>query len=152
MNTEFMNEWFDDQVDISSASMAEFDKYVEQYLAVRAEADELDAQLTEKNKIMKAMSEKLIAYLDEQGKESHVTPKGTITSVSRETWKAPEGAEREKVIEYLKEHDAFDAVMAFNANKFHAWYNSERENNPGFDLPGVTQNAIRYIQFRRKKG
>lgn len=144
--------WFDEDVAVDQTTLAEFDQFVKDYLEVRAAADQLEEQLAEKNKIMRKMQEKLIAYLDAQGKTSHVTPLGTMTAVEKTQWKAPEGPERERVIEYLKSHDQFDAVMAFNANKFHGWYKSEKENNPGFDLPGVEQTSIRYIQFRGKKG
>lgn len=143
--------WFDEEVAVDGTTLKEFDQYVGEFLKVRAEADELEARLTEKNKIMKKMQDKLMEYLDVQGKTSHVTPMGTMIAIEKTTWKAPEGAERENVLEYLKETGNFDAVMAFNANKFHGWYKSEKENNPEFDLPGVQQTSIRYIQFRGKK-
>ena len=154
MNTEFEDmkqAWFNEEVAVDATTLKEFDEYVGDYLAVRAEADALEAQLTGKNKIMQKMQEKLIAYLEAQGKTSHVTPMGTMIAVERTTWKAPDGPERERVVEYLKETNQFDAVMAFNANKFHGWYKAEKESNPEFDLPGVQQASMRYIQFRGKK-
>lgn len=151
MNEQMMQEWFDEEVSIDTATMQEFDNHIAEYLGIRKKADDLEELLSEINKTKKKMEEKITAYLEAQGKDSHITPMGKINCVTKETWKAPEGPEREYVIEYLKANEAYDAVTAFNANKFHAWFNQEKENNPEFDLPGVAQNSIRYIRFTRAK-
>lgn len=149
MNEEMMKEWFDEETVIDSATMKEFDEYVLQYLKIREEVDALETTLSLLNKNKKKMEEKLTSYLEAQGKSSHITPMGKIICVTKNMWKAPEGPERESIVEYLKEHDSYEAVTAFNANKFHAWFSEEKFNNPEFDLPGVAQSSTKYVQFRK---
>lgn len=141
--------WFESDDSVDSVTLAEFDKYITEYLQVREEKDAIEERLTEQNKKLKKMESKLIEFLDAQSKTSHITAKGKINCVERTTWKAPEGEQREFVVEYLKEKGLYDSVTAFNANKFSGWYENERSNNPNFNLQGVEQNTIRYISFRK---
>lgn len=148
-NEEIMKEWFAEDVSLDSATLAEFDQYVEEYCKVKDEQEAKEAELSAVNKKLQAMQTKLISYLEAQGKTKHVSRVGTISVVSRVQWKAPEGEGRDDVIQYLKARDQYDAVMAFNANKFSSWFSQERESNPNFDLKGVEQKLIKYISARR---
>lgn len=145
---ELMNEWFSEDTNIDSVSMAEFDKYVEEYCQVVDAGKELENRLTEVNKRITKMQAKLIEYLEAQGKTSHISRVGRLTCVTRESWKAPEGEGRDEVVTYLKEHGHIDAVMAFNAAKFSSWFKQEKESNPSFDLKGVEQKVIKYITVK----
>ncbi len=142
---EFAEEWFEAETSIDETTLAEFDKYVAEYLAERAVAEKIESELTEQNKKLQKMQDKLLAYLDAQGKSKHVTSAGTISRVSKVQWKAPEGEGREEILELLRKTGRYDSVMAFNANKFSAWYAQEIEQ--GHQLPGVEKKETTYIRF-----
>lgn len=138
--------WFEEEAKLDEVTIQEFDKYIEEYCVVRDESEEIEKKLAEVNKKLSAMSLKLIEFLEAQGKTSHITRSGKITVVTKTTWKAPEGEERQEVIELLKERGLYDNVMAFNAAKFSSWFSSEKESNPEFDLKGVEQKITKYIR------
>lgn len=148
---DLMQNWFDSTEELDAVTVEDFDKYVEEYLAARAVADEIEAQLTEQNKKVMAMSGKLISFLDKLGKNKHVIPQGTISKVETKKWKPSEGEYRESIIQELKDKGQYDNVTSFNSNKFHSWYESEREINPNFELPGVELATSKYIRFSKSK-
>lgn len=151
MSNDFMQEWFESSTSPDKVTIEEFDKYVEEYLAVRAEADELDAQLTEKNKKMSAMSSKLMEYLAAMGKDKHVTRLGTISKVETLSYKAPEGEGREELYQLLRDRGQYDNVMAFNAKKFSSWYKAELDADSKFSVSGVEPSVTKYIRFVKGK-
>ena len=144
-----MSAWFDASTSPDQVTLEQFDKYVEEYLAKREEADRLEAELTEQNKKLQAMSTKLMEYLDVMGKKKHVTRLGTITKVETTAYKAPEGEGREDLYQLLRDRGQYDNVMAFNAKKFSSWYKAELDADPTFRVQGVEQTSNKYIQFRK---
>jgi hypothetical protein len=151
MENEMMKEWFESEAEVDAVTMASFDQYVKEWADQRKIKDDLEEVLKSANKKLKAMEGKLIEFLDAQQKDAHVIPAGRITVVERKSWKAPEGELREAAVDKIKEMGVYDAVMAFNSAKFSSWYEQERQSNPNFDLKGVEQSSLRYIQFRGKK-
>lgn len=152
-STEFsMENWFDSSVTPDTVTVQDFDKYVEEYLVQRKIADEIEAQLTQENKKLMAMSGKLIEFLDIMGKTKHVVASGTIQKVEMSQYRPPEGEARENVIQALKDSGDYDNVTAFNAGKFSSWYKAALEADPNFQLEGVEQKVSRYIKFNRMKG
>jgi hypothetical protein len=149
---DMQKEWFEEEVKVDAVTVADFQKYCASYLEVRKAADELDRQLTEKNVTLQKMQTKLIEYMTAQGISKYETPYGTIQAIEKNTWKASEGDARQEVVEHLKAIGQYDAITAFNANKFHGWFKAEKESNPGFHLPGVELNTIKYIRLNAKKG
>jgi len=149
MNQEEMLQWFAEEAKISDYSLKEFDKCIEEYLAQRKLRDSAEETLTGINKTLMRMEQKIIAFLEEHGKTSHVTPTGKINFINRKTFSLVDESHKQEAIEYLKQRDKFDEVVAFNSNKFHAWYTTEKEHNPEFCLPGVELKETKYIQFRK---
>ena len=141
-----MDEWYDSAVTPDAVTLSDFDKYVDEYLSESEKADEINAVLTTQNKKVMSMQTKLMEYLDVMGKKKHITAKGTITKIETSSYKAPEGENREKMIQFLKEHDKYDSIMAFNAAKFSSWYKTELEANPNFRFEGVEPKTTRYIK------
>lgn len=146
---QIMNAWFEEAFELNEATLAEFDKYVEEFCVVKDAQVKKEKELTELNKKLQKMQIKLISFLEEQGKTSHVTRIGTIGVVTRTQWKAPEGEGREDVLEYLRKSGKYDVVMTFNANKFSSWFSAEKNSNENFDLKGVEQKVTKYITVRR---
>lgn len=147
-----MSEWFNSDMTVANFSAEDFDKFVNEYLSERVIAEEIEARLTEQNKKLMAMQGKLMEFLEQQGKEKHVTSMGTIARVETTQYRAPEGEGREAVVQYLKDTGKFDNVVAFNVAKFSSWYKAEKETNPSFDLAGVEQKVTKYIRFNKAKG
>lgn len=153
MENEFnIEEWYESSTAPDSVTIQDFDKYVDQYLDEKEIALGIEDQLTTQNKKVMAMQGKLMEYLDVMGKAKHITSRGSISKVETTSWKAPEGEERLGLVQFLKEKDQYDNVMAFNAKKFSSWYSAERESNPGFRFNGVEQATTKYIRFNKAKG
>lgn len=146
---DIMQQWFDSSVTPDAVTLSEFDNYVDEYLAEREIAEALDEKLTEQNKKIMAMSNKLIEFLDLMSKKKHVVAQGTILKIETTKWKPPEGEGRENILDYLRKEGKYDSVMAFNAAKFSSWYKAEKEANPEFNFEGVELTSSRYIKFNK---
>jgi hypothetical protein len=153
MNEFNMDAWFDEEIKPDEVSLLKFDGHVADYMKVRKEADALEEQLTVLNKKMMLMQSRLIEYLEAQGKTSHELPEGMgrITRIETQKFKAPDSELRLPLVDYLKETNQYDSVMAFNATKFHSWYKSEKENNPNFNFNGVEVTSNKYLKYTKGK-
>lgn len=145
-----LNNWFDDEAaTVDSTTLANFEKMIEDYLAVRDEQAKIELQLTEKNKVLQKMEAKLRSYFEAQGLTKFATRAGLLLMNERVTYKAPEGEGREACLEKLRESGQIDAVMGFNANKFSSWYKAQVAAEPEFTIPGVKEDRLIYMSFRK---
>jgi hypothetical protein len=145
-----LTEWFEDEAQgVSETTLAEFDKRVSEYLTVREERDRLDGLISEVNKKLSKMEGKLRNYLEAQGVSSYNTRMGKLIINERTTFKAPEGEERQTVIEKLREDGELENVLGFNAAKFSSWYKAQLETDKTFQLPGVKEDKLVYVSFRK---
>jgi hypothetical protein len=149
--SDLMSQWFETTTEVDKVSIEEFDKYVEEYLAAKKVADEIEETLTAQNKKVMAMGGKLMSYLDLLGKTKHVVSSGSITKVETKSWNPPEGEGKEDLIMMLKEKGEYDSVVSFNSRKFSTWYDAEKEANPDFEIQGVEQKVTKYIRFNKAK-
>jgi hypothetical protein len=141
-----LESWFEEEIKVDAVTLQNFDVMVKNYFDEKEKAEEIEAALTQQNKKIMAMQSKLIAYLDHQSITKHTTSRGSIIKVETRTYKPPDGEEKENLLQHLRESGNYDAVMAFNAKKFSAWYKTEKENNPEFNLSGVEPVITTYIR------
>lgn len=148
-----LENWFEQEIKPDEITLQKFEEFVKEYMVVRKEADALEEQATLVNKKLMLMNQRIIEYLELQGKESHELPEagGRITRVETKKWKAPDSELRLPLIEHLKETGQYDAVMAFNAAKFSSWYQQEKESNPEFNFNGVEQTSTKYLRYTKGK-
>jgi hypothetical protein len=144
-------EWYEQESEeaLKNLNMEQFDQYVENYLQSRKKHEEMEKEAVAQGKTVALMALKLMEFFEAMGKEKHVTASGTISVVTRQTYKASEGEGREEIVNLLKEKNLYDQVVAFNAAKFSSWYATELASNPEFKLPGVELNKMKYVQFRK---
>ena len=145
-----LSNWFDDEArSIDSTTMKEFEEFVEQYLKARQVKDDIESELKEHNKILGKMEGKLRSYLEAQGMTTHKTRLGTLIVNERTTFKAPEGEGREDVVQALRDSGEIESIMGFNAAKFSSWFKAQKEADPEFALPGVREEKLIYMSFRK---
>jgi hypothetical protein len=144
------NNWFDDeQLTVDKTSLSQFETMIDDYLKVRAKKEALEAQVSEENKILGKMEGKLRTHFEAQGLTNYKTRAGNLILNERVMFKAPEGEGREACLEQLRQSNQIDNVMGFNANKFSSWYKAELESNKEFKIPGVKEERLIYMSFRK---
>lgn len=147
-----LGNWFDDEsATVDSTTLANFEKMIEDYLKVRDEKDALEAQVAEKNTVLRKMEGKLRSYFEAQGLTNFKTRAGNLIMNERVMYKAPEGEGREECLERLRETGEIDNVLGFNANKFSSWYKAQKEADPEYQIPGVKEDRLIYMSFRASK-
>ena len=141
-----MGDWFAEETKVDQVTLEKFDAMVKDYFDNKEAAEKIEKQLTAQNKKIMAMQSKLLAYLDQLGITKHSTSRGSIIKVETTSFSPPDGEEREEILQHLKETGKYDAVMAFNKQKFSAWYKAEKAENPQFYLKGVEPVVTTYIK------
>jgi hypothetical protein len=145
-----LGNWFEDEAaTVDSTTLANFEKMIEDYLAVHAEKDAFEVQVTNTNKVLQKMEAKLRTYFEAQGLTSFKTRAGNLILNERVMYKAPEGEGREECLEKLRESGQIDSVMGFNAGKFSSWYKEQVQAEGEFSLPGVKEERLIYMSFRK---
>lgn len=147
-----LGNWFEDEaLTVDSTTLANFEKMIDEYLFVRSEQEALDEQSKAKGVILRKMEAKLKSHFEAQGLTNFKTRSGNLILNERVMYKAPEGEEREAVLQKLREEGEIDNVMGFNANKFSSWYKAQLDAGLIDFLPGVKEERLQYMSFRPAK-
>ena len=155
MNEEMMKEWFDEETAVDTATVEQLDKYIEEYAAQRDKADEAEKKAAEENKKLTKMENKILEYLEALGRTSYDAPIGKFTRETRYSVKLPQGEDKEKFFEYLKERGVFEDMVHMNSKTLQSFYRTEMEAHadiPGWKVPGCADPTGQVIvKFKPNK-
>lgn len=147
-----IGDWFDDEAKtVDTTTLANFEMMINDYLKVQDEKSALEDQVSAKNVVLQKMLGKLKNYFEAQGLTSFKTRGGILILNQKTMYKAPEGEEREVVMQALRDGGMIDQVMGFNAGKFSSWYSAQTNEDKNFRLPGVRLEETVYMSFRKAK-
>jgi len=140
-------------------TVADIEALVKTLAEKRLECEELKKPLTKANEELEAIEQKLVEALDEVGKDSYKSESGTVTRVNKWRVNLPQGEDKLKFFEFLKERNLFEGMATVNSNSLNAFFMEEWENakkgDPmaalNFSLPGIGEpKAYKTLSFRRK--
>ena len=140
-------------------TVAEIEALAKQLADKRIECDELKKPLTQANKELEELEQKVVSSLKEIGKDSYKSEFGTITRVEKWRVNLPQGEDKLKFFDFLKERGMYDSMATINSNTLNSFFMEEWENakksDPetalNFSLPGISEPKVyETLSFRKK--
>ena len=140
-------------------TIEEIEATAKQMADKRIECEELKKPLTQANKELEEIEQKLVAMLKEVGKDSYRSEFGTATRVTKWRVNLPQGEDKLKFFEFLKERGVYENMATINSNTLNSFYMEQWENakkdDPmaalNFSLPGISEpKAYETLSFRKK--
>lgn len=110
--------------------------------------DEIKLLLQEENKKLEALEIRVLNALEENNLKTFKSEFGDVGYRERESVKIPQGEERTKFFNYLKEKGEFDALITVNSQTLNGWYKEEAAKAeqagqllsvPGLEIPITTK-------------
>lgn len=93
----------------------------------RKEIDDLKDVLSEKNSEFDEIEVRILDVLEALNLKSFKSEYGDVGTRLKESVKIPQGEEKVKFFEYLKENGIFDSMVSVNSMTLNAWFKQERE-------------------------
>lgn len=149
----FENVWFDEEVQ-ADISTAKLDTLIQDYATQRKIVDTVNDELKRQEEKLHKMDAKLIEYLEALGRSSYDSPYGKISRETRYSVKLPQGDDKAKFFEYLKEKGSFEDMVHMNSRTLQTFYRAEMEAHkdiPGWKVPGCGEPTGQVI-VKFKKG
>ncbi len=142
---------------MSTVTVQELDALCETIAQKRRTIDEMEAEVTVKNKELAALEAKAVEYLDALGRENYKSAAGTLSIREALRWNLPAGPEAwEKLYGHFKERGIFEGMITVNSQKLNSWAKREfevaAEEGRGLDfaVPGLEQPKMhRSLAFRK---
>jgi hypothetical protein len=142
-------------------SVSELDQLVEEIGKREVEKEQIELQLTEKNKEISKLQLRATEVLKSLEREEYDSPHGKISFEEVFSIRQPSSDdEKRKLFEWMREREIFDRYATVNANSLKALFKAERnaaidagEDPMTFALPGMEPATIfEKLKFRPKKG
>lgn len=122
-------------------SLVEMDMMCEELYGLRAEVEEIEKTVSEKNKRVEELKAKILGVLEETGRDRYSTSKGLISIREIETVKVEN---KDELIKFLAEKDSIN-LLSMNHQTLQAWYKSQKEaaeDKLNFSLPGIGEPKV----------
>ncbi len=151
MQEEFMDS-FEDPTPIT---IEDFEVICKEYSELRDTRDQLQLQCDAYSKQIKGLEEKIKSMLDAVDKPGYASKYGKVFTITKQRVSVPQGEDRKKFFEYLREQNLFDEVATVNSMWLNGYYRKEVEsaNERGemVNIPGIGQPYTDIgIGFRKK--
>lgn len=151
--------WFEEKTP-TQTTVKEVDTLCELYFVAREQIEEKKAALKEDEENLKKVEAKIIEFLNEYGKSSWKTDRGTLTRVERWSVTTPKSPEdKQAFFEYLKERGVYDDMISVNSRTLQAFYREEQEQavrsgkvatELDFKIPGIDEPKMVQTLSRRR--
>lgn len=131
------------EIDMDTASAEEVENMVLTCFKMRSTVKEQEKQTKDLKKTLTELQIKVSDYLKKFNKKTHVCEAGKFTISFRESAKLPQGENKLKFFEFLKERGVFEDSVHMNSKSFgkqcEEWREEYRETDPTWEVPGVTE-------------
>lgn len=142
---------------MSTVTVEELDGLCKTIAEQRRKIDQMDAALTEENKLLAQLEAKAVQYLEELGRDSYKSEFGTIGMREQMRWNLPAGPEQwAALFSHFKETGVYDGMVTVNSQKLNSWAKREfevaAEEGRGLDfhIPGLEAPKLhRSLTFRK---
>jgi hypothetical protein len=130
--------------DVSKTTIAELTEFCKSIVLKREEVEEFKKQYQEKNTELDKLEARMCETLEALGLTSFDFGQGEVQKRIRTSVRVPHGPERDEFFNYLREKNAFDALITVNSQTLNSWYKREVDiaaqsgqvfNPPGLGLP-----------------
>jgi hypothetical protein len=141
-----------------AATIEQMQIYISELSILKAEEDSQEEKLKEIKEKKYELEKIILATLEENGLKSFKSDEfGEVNTRSRLSVRAPQGENKERFFQYLKEKGEFEALATIHSNTLNAWYKTEVEraasenkmfSAPGLDMPQTHTTII----YKKTKG
>lgn len=158
MTTEALTSaaWEDTPQEMTEVTINELDNLVKEVALQRADYEAKKKASTEAHDKYEEMSQKLIGLLKACGRTTHTVPGvGMVRFATKEMYRVPASLEAKKeLFAYIENKygtEALTEMVSIHAAKINAWANSEIEENPGLQIPGLEAPTTTETFYFNKK-
>ena len=140
-------------------TVAEIESLAKQLADKRNLIEELEKPVTQANKEKAELEAKIALALTEMGKDSYKSEYGTVSKVVKWRVNLPQGEDKLKFFEFLRERGMFETMATINSNSLNSFYLEQweiaKKDDPmaalNFSLPGIGEpKSHDSISFRKK--
>lgn len=140
----------------SNISMVEFEALCEKAWQLKDEKTRLAKQAKEVGHELDELQNTIIQHLKSLGKKTHLTKNGKLTVAQKTSVTLPQGENKEKFFEYLKEKGIFEDMVHVNSRTLQSFYKQEVEahladGDVAWEMPGI-EEPITFETMRMTKG
>ena len=151
-------DWFNAEEVLDNVTVEQLEQLCELIRAQREKAEEAKKAYSDENTKLEQLEMRLINVLKDLGKDSYKSNVGTFSVSYRTSVRVPQGDDKFKFFEWLKERGLYDGIVSVNSQTLNSLYRSEfdRAKEEGrldeFKIPGIGDPTINPIlSFRKAK-
>ena len=148
--------FFEETQENQNVSVEQFDGICKATFEQRLVCEEIEAKLSEENKKLEELKNKLVKLLEATNRDSWKSPYGTVSRVERTSITMPKDPEsKEKFFAYLKNKGIFENLITIHSQTLNSWYKQEKEvaeseGNFHFKVEGLPEPKTTYTLSMRK--
>lgn len=139
--------------------LKEFKALTNELIDLRETKEKMEENLSQVNKLIDEINQKLIAYMEEAQIDNFQTDRGKFVLSEHFSVRIPrEPNDVEAFLAHVKERGDLDAVLKINSQSLNAWYKREMEaynekhDDFNFSVPGIEKPEVyQRISFRSRK-
>lgn len=153
-----MDYWNDETKEATKdVSVKDLDNLCTQIRDQRAKADEVRAALKREQGALDELEQRFIATLEQLGKTSYDAADARFGISYRSSVRVPQGDDRERFFNFLKETGEFDSLITVNSQTLNGWYKQKFESAKesgellDFKVPGLDEPTLSPVLSVRKK-
>jgi hypothetical protein len=151
-------EFFDEHEKPADAvTVQELEAICEKVAKQRAVVEEIGRQKSDAQAELDRLEGVVLSHLEALGKQSYASKVGNFGVSYRSTVRIPQGDDRAKFFEHLKEIGEFNELITVNSQTLNGWYKEKRKfaeeigKGMSFSVPGIEEpNLIPQLSFKRK--
>jgi hypothetical protein len=139
-------------------TVKELDDLVEAIFDQKAKIEEMNEAVSKENVALQRLEAKAVAYLEELGRETYKTARGTLGVKENWRFNLPQSDEDKlKFFNYLREKGVYDKYATVHSSAYNAFCKAEWEaaqaegKGMDFSLPGVPEPKL-YKGLTTRKG
>lgn len=138
-----------------SITVEELNKMIENIADLRAKESEASMAKKVISDELALAEGRVIDALTELNMESYKSPHGGISISHRSSVKLPQGEDRQRFFNYLKQKGLYDTMIGVNSQTLNSFYKSELKaaqdrGDADFNVPGINEVTLTpVLSFRR---
>lgn len=136
----------DEKIPANEVTVQGLDTLVESIFDLQAEIEQIENQITERNKKLGDMKILASKYLEELNRDSYKAPRGTLSRREIMRWSLPATPEdKVKFMDWLREKGVYDQLVTVNSNSMNSFVKGEYDaatDAMAFKPPGLKDPSI----------
>jgi len=143
------------EIEMDQVTAEEFENLCEACFKLKANIKAQEDKVKDEKILLEEMHQKVLEYLDKYKKPNHRCSLGLLSKKETKSVKLPQGENKTKFFNYLKEKGVFEDIVHINSRTLTAMYNQEIDarveaGDVSWEMPGI-EGAITTTKIAMKK-